>query len=93
MKNSKRRGPRKPDDKNKNINQEDKIKAEAKHAREKFLEDVQTLGFPVCIQGRKALEQRCQHMDSWPSRSKEKKRNRKTENGKRDELPDVPDEN
>ena len=93
MKNNKRRGSQKADDQNKIINQENKMKDEASQAREKFLEEVQKLGFPVCIQGRKALELRCQHMDSWPSRSKGKKRIRKTENDTDGALSGVPDKN
>jgi hypothetical protein len=37
---------------------EEKMKEEVTLAREIFLEDVQKLGFPVNIQGWKALEQR-----------------------------------
>ena len=41
------------------------MKDEATQAREKFLEDVQKLGFPVNIQGREALEQRQQNDGGW----------------------------
>jgi len=61
-----------PDDPNRNIDQEDKMMDEVTQAREKFLEDVQKLGFPVCIQGRKALEQRQQDDGNWTSRLKHK---------------------
>jgi hypothetical protein len=45
---------------------------ESTQAREKFLEEVQKLGFPVNIQGRKALEQRQQDEGAWESKPKQK---------------------
>lgn len=46
------------------------MKDEATQAREKFLEDVQKLGFPVNIQGKKELEQRQQNEDGWATKTK-----------------------
>ena len=47
------------------------MKDEATQAREKFLENIQNLGFPVNIQGNKALEQRQQNEDGWAPITKE----------------------
>ena len=47
------------------------MKDEVTKAREKFLQDVQKLGFSVNIQEAKALEQRQQDDAGWPSKQKE----------------------
>ena len=54
-----------------NTIQDAKVKDEVKQAREKFLEEMQKLGFPVNIQGRKALEQRRRNEGGWSSGSEE----------------------
>ena len=47
------------------------MKDEVTKAREKFLQDVQKLGFSINIQGAKALGQRQQDDAGWPSAQKE----------------------
>ena len=59
--------------------QDGKVKDEVTKAREKFLEEMQKLGFPVNIQGRKALEQRRRNEWGWPSGSEEQDKPMKAE--------------
>ena len=69
-----------------NTIQDAKMKDEVTHAREKFLEDMQKLGFPVNIQGRKALEQRRRNEGGWPSGSEEQDKPMKTDKTDTDRL-------
>ena len=62
-----------------NTIQDAKVKDEVMQAREKFLEDIQKLGFPVNIQGKKALEQRRHNEGSWASKPKEQNKSIKTD--------------
>ena len=71
MKDTTKRDTLKPDNPLKDVNQDAKVKDEVTQAREKFLEDMQKLGFPVNIQGKRALEQRRQNEGSWASKPKE----------------------
>ena len=48
------------------------MKDEVTKAREKFIEDMQKMGFPVKIQGGKALIQRQQDEGGWPSKQKDR---------------------
>ena len=47
------------------------MKDDVTKARDKFMEDVQELGFPVNIQGGEALRQRQQDEAGWPAKQKE----------------------
>ena len=53
------------------MSQDDEMKNNVAKAREKFLQDVQKLGFYINTQGSKALEQRQQDEAAWPSKQKE----------------------
>ena len=69
-----------------------KVKDEVTQAREKFLDDMQKPGFPINIQGRKALEQRRQNEGSWASKPKEQDKPMKAETHMTDVVTDRPDE-
>ena len=69
-----------------NTIQDAKMKDEVTQAREKFLEDMQKLGFPINIQGRKALEQRRQNESSWPSKLTEQDKPMKADKTDADRL-------